>query len=284
MIKTRSFPESNYHSIWYDHKTLRMTYDSKKPITTLKYPEFLDVCITQFCQGACNYCYQDSTTQGKHVPNLIEKFKNYFGHMTSNQKPYQLAFGGGEPTSHPNFIELMKTSHDMGIVPNYTTNGMWVREPYAKQLLDATKKYCGGVAISTHEHLTNYWKVAIDLYVQHNIKLNLHVIISDRQSIDDFIKIYNEYHDVIDYFVLLPHTPVGRADFKEIEWDYFVSKVRPDDQIAFGANFYPYLVNGKHDFDVSLYEPEIMSGYLDMSNMKLYNSSFDLTERNLQPN
>ncbi len=38
----------------------------------------------------------------------------------------KLHFGGGEPTSHPDFAELMKVSYDMGIVPNYTTNGMWV--------------------------------------------------------------------------------------------------------------------------------------------------------------
>lgn len=47
-------------------------------------------------------------------------------------------------------------------------------------------------------------------------------------------------------------------------------------QIAFGANFYPYLLKGGHNIKVALYEPEIMSKFLDLKDMKVYPSSFNL--------
>jgi len=85
--------------------------------------------------------------------------------------------------------------------------------------------------------------------------------------------------DKIDYFVLLPYGNQGRAENKEIDWEYLVTKL-PDNQsqIAFGANFYPYLCNGGHNIKVSLYEPEIMSKFLDLKDMSLYTSSFNVDE------
>ena len=43
--------------------------------------------------------------------------------------------------------------------------------------------------------------------------------------------------------------------------------------VAFGAKFFPYLQ--KSDLKVSLYEPEIMSKFLRLDDMKLFGSSFD---------
>jgi organic radical activating enzyme len=223
-------------------------------------------------------CYQDSD-EIEHTSDILTKFQEFFGRFSINQMPFQIAFGGGEPTSHPQFVELMKLSYDMGIVPNYTTNGMWTYEgsDMVSMVLNATKKYCGGVAVSTHPHLEKYWRRAVEHYLQNNIFTNLHVIISDKESIDKFMKIYKEYTGKVKYFVLLPLTAQGRAKKSktQINWDYMV-KALPEDchDIAFGANFYSYLKNARTRFNVSLYEPEIMSAYLDLSNMKVYKSSF----------
>jgi len=229
-------------------------------------------------------CYQNSLDIENHPKNVVEKFKGFFEPMTQNQKPFQIAFGGGEPTSHPLFAPLMITSHDMGIVPNYTTNGMWVdgTQEEIAAILHITKRYCGGVAVSTHPHLEKYWREAVELYLKKEIFTNLHVIIGNKKSIDDFINIYNEFKGRVKYFVLLPLTAQGRATESFVDWDYFKSKVEgsPED-IAFGANFYPYLKKDKSRFKVSLYEPEIMSGYLDLEDMKVYKSSFSSEEKTI---
>ena len=50
----------------------------------------------------------------------------------------------------------------------------------------------------------------------------------------------------------------------------------PEDtsKIAFGANFHPYLAENMDKFNVSLYDPESMSKFLDLETMKVYPSSF----------
>jgi sulfatase maturation enzyme AslB (radical SAM superfamily) len=280
MIKQRIFPEHNYKGIHINGKTIRIALDPKKPISELRWPEFYDVKVTPYCEGNCPYCYQDSTDEAQHPNNIVEKFKSFFGPMTKNQKPFQIAFGGGEPTTHPQFSELMKVSSEMGIAPNYTTNGMWVASDKKYEILQTTKFYCGGVAVSTHPHLEEYWRAATHAYLEAGIFTNLHIIIGGRKSIDDFVKIYKEYHEKVKYFVLLPLTAQGRANEAEVDWDYFEKQVdgSPAD-IAFGANFYPYLCQTPGRFKVSLYEPEIMSGYLDLEDMKVYKSSFSSEEK-----
>lgn len=278
-IKTRVFPEHNYKALHINGKTIRIALDDKKPIDELLYPEFYDVAVTPRCSGACKYCYQNSIETTKHTRNILQKFKNFFEPLNDNQRPFQIAFGGGEPTSHPKFLELIKLSYDLGITPNYTTNGMWVKYSnyQQKKLLNVTKQYCGGVAVSTHSHLKEYWQKSVDLYLENDIFTNLHVIIGNKKSIDDFIEIYKKYTGNVRYFVLLPLSEHGRStdSFKPENWDYFKSQIEgsPAD-IAFGANFYPYLQKDKNRFNVSLYPPEIMSAYLDLNTMKIFKSSF----------
>lgn len=275
MIKKREFKESNYRSIWFNGKTIRLAIDPKQPITELKFPEFYDVKLTGKCEGKCPWCYMDSKETDEHYDNAVQKIKDYFEPMTENERPFQVALGGGEPTGHPDFIEILKTFYDLGIQPNYTTNGMFSESDVELEILKATKEYCGGVAVSCHPQLKKYWEDAAKIFAFEGIKLNFHIIISDKESIDDFVQIYNEWKDYVDYFVLLPYGNQGRAPHKEIDWDYLVTKLPTDQRkLAFGANFYPYLLNGKHNIKVSLYEPEIMSKFLDLKDMKLYPSSF----------
>jgi len=275
MIKTRIFPEHNYKGIHINGKTIRIALDPKKPISELQWPEFYDVKVTPYCKGNCPYCYQDSLSTVQHPDNIVEKFESFFSPMTKNQKPFQIAFGGGEPTTHPDFSKLMKVCYDMDIAPNYTSNGMWVKAENRDEIMETTKKYCGGVAVSTHPHLEKYWKAATDAYLEEGVFTNLHIIIGGKGSIDDFVEIYKEYHGRVKYFVLLPLTAQGRANESFVDWEYFQESVdgSPAD-IAFGANFYPFLCSTPSRFKVSLYEPEIMSKYLSLEDMSIYKSSF----------
>ena len=279
-MKVRIAPESNYKGIHFKGNTLRIALDPSKPITELVYPEFYDVKVTSQCGGKCQYCYQSSIMETQNDPGIIDKFNGFFSRFNKNQMPFQIAFGGGEPTQHPDFLGLLKACLDLGITPNYTTNGMWVDSPKAQEILNVTENICGGVAVSTHPHLTKYWKQAVDAYLSRNIHTNLHCIIGDRESIDTFADIYKEYTGKIKYFVLLPLSAQGRSKDTFSDWEYLKLKIdgSPRD-IAFGANFHPYLKNEPTRFKVSIYEPESMSAYLDLERMKVYKSSFSSEER-----
>jgi sulfatase maturation enzyme AslB (radical SAM superfamily) len=284
MIKTRLFPESNYKSIYFNGKTIRLYLDSKKPITELEYPEFYDIKLTGKCNANCSYCYQ-SSKQSDCDYEAIEKLTKFFSTMTENQKPYQIAFGGGEPTLHYQFHDIMRVTREFGISPNYTTNGMFIEEDCVDKIIETTKKYCEGVAVTCHKHLEKYWRKCVDRLVNEGIFTNFHNLIGDNNSVDDFIKIYNEYFGKVKYFVVLPLLNEGRAknisNQNSDNYTYFFEKIYEIkakkgniNDIAFGANFYPYLKD-KKDLGIDTYEPEIMSKYLDLKDMALYKSSFN---------
>jgi MoaA/NifB/PqqE/SkfB family radical SAM enzyme len=155
-MKTRIFEDKNYKAIYSNGKTMRIALDPTNPILELDYPEFYDVKITDYCTGNCPWCYMDSKECGKHFRNILNKTQKYFGGLTENQRPFQVAIGGGNPNQHPKFIQLLKLFHRLGITPNYTTNGIGL----TTEILKATKKYCGGVAVSCHEHLVFEWSYA----------------------------------------------------------------------------------------------------------------------------
>ncbi len=281
MIKARNFPDENYKAIYHNFKTIRLAHDSSKPINALSYPEFYDVKITNYCSGGCDYCYQDSI-QEDHYPNVVEKIKDFFGPMTENQRPFQVAIGGGNPNEHPDFIEILKTFHDLGITPNYTTNGIGL----TAGKLAVTRQYCGGVAITCHPHLNSKWELAVERCILRHIRTNFHILISSKDDVNNFVDIYDKYRDDVEYFVLLPLLPQGRAegidyDLNEIA-KYTIQTVEDlnTDQVAFGANFHPYL-KGNKKLDLSLYEPEIFSAYLDLKldTPMIYKSSFSDEER-----
>lgn len=292
MIKIRSFEDKNYKAIFNTENgtTLRLTYDSSKPILSLEYPELLDVSFGTKCRSGCSFCYTSAINHGINYPNITEKIVQFFGQMTENQRPFQVAIGGGgEPTEHPEFESAIKQFYDLGIMPNYTTNGMNINE----NIIHVTKKYCGGVAVSTHKHLKDVWINAVNQYIQNGIVTNLHIIVGEKNSFDYFYDIYNSFKDNgISYFVLLPLRKVGRArsmkleeNELEAEWHklfQFLNEI-DNSKIAFGAMFYDFILENKHlypNIEISLYEPEVMSGYLMLDdNMYIRKSSFDLSPK-----
>lgn len=275
-LMNRRFEEHNYHAIYCDHKTTRYKIRDNEEMTPLEYPEFYDIKITNKCSGNCPYCYQDCKEDGEVYKDIVKKFISYFGNMNENQRPFQIAIND---IQHPEIFEFIKTAYDYYITPNYTTNGMWTADKdykYKNKIIEYTKKYCGGVAVSCHPHLSTHWTIAAKLYIYNKIPLNFHCIISDKESIDYFLDIKSKWEDKIDgYFVLLPYITKGRAKKKEVDYDYLKSKIARDDmKISFGANFYEFLK--KEDFQVSLYMPEMFSKYIDFKgNGYIYNSSFE---------
>ena len=281
-MKTRTFPEHNYRALYANGRTWRIALDPSKPIGELRYPEFYDVKVTSHCPGACPYCYQGSTAAAQHHRGIVARFRQFFGRLDQNQLPFQIAFGGGEPTTHPEFANLVLECKDIGIVPNYTTNGWWIVDEEISKFVLAYTKHCGGVAASAHSHLDTEWKAATSVLVANDVHTNLHVIISDDASVDRFIDIYREFAGKVRYFVLLPMASQGRSltAFSPSTWKYLCQRVdgSPHD-IAFGAGFHPYLAKDRGRFDVSIYEPECMSAYLDLETMRVFRSSFSSEER-----
>lgn len=92
--------------------------DNVKPYRKSSTPELVDLKITQYCQYGCKFCYMGSTKSGLHAN--LDDIKRYVDHL-AELKVMEIALGGGEPTTHPNFVEILKYIDSKGITVNFTT-------------------------------------------------------------------------------------------------------------------------------------------------------------------
>ena len=96
----------------------------------------------------------------------------------------QIAIGGGNPNQHPDFIEILRYIRDNGIVPSYTTNG----EGLSDEILEATKMYCGAMAISVYApYNESAYLELVNRAKYFGVKVNLHIILTT-DSICQIIK------------------------------------------------------------------------------------------------
>lgn len=232
-------------------------------------------------------CYVSAKKHGEFYTNIVDKAEKFFGSMDDNTKPFQIAIGSeSEPTIHPDFIPFIKKVYELGIVPNYTSNGITLASDndLSKQLLDATEKYCGGVALSCNnfnENVDSVWQKALNKLSSIDININLHIIISDIESVNRFVDIYRKYADKVYYFVLLPLMPSGRSTEKYTEdaFLYLLECLKEMDmnKVAFGAHFYEMLNKYEKDIKTYKYPPEHFSANLVMDTpIRITPSSFDI--------
>lgn len=288
--KRRYFQDYNYNAMWYNLKTVRLGFKSPKELPP-DCSEFYDIALGTKCNLNCPFCYAEASTKGIFFKDVVAKAKYFFGEMDDNQKPFQVAIGSsGEPTIHPEFIEFLETLFNMGIVPNYTTNGITIAENSINGLLEATEKYCGGVAVSINsfnEYISNACIIAVETLLNLDVHTNVHMIVSDENSIKELSKLYDKYEDNIHTYVLLPmmkhgRSNVGMTDEAFLRLRKFFSEIPYElkSHFALGANFYPYLINQKKEdgyiIECSLYEPESFSKNLIFDDViKITPSSFN---------
>ncbi len=164
-------------------------------------PELADISISNRCSHGCHFCYRDSQPDGP-----LMSLDDYRLLMEQLPGTFQLALGGGEPTEHPEFIEFLRLSYEYGKVPNYTTNGTLL----TNEIIEATKKYCGAVAVSWSDKAVK----AIDRFVKGGVKTNIHFILSPH-TIKEGIKLMKNPQDFgvadINAVVFLLHKAIGRG-------------------------------------------------------------------------
>jgi hypothetical protein len=101
-------------------------------------------------------CYQDSTVQGRHADK--ETIKSIL-HAAAKAEVFEVAFGGGEPTLHPNFIEILKHASYLNIIPNFTSfNMVWSRNEQIKEaVIENSKSFAMSSLKSEDIEELNQW-------------------------------------------------------------------------------------------------------------------------------
>lgn len=174
-------------------------------------PELVDLKITDYCAMGCDYCYMDSTEKGKHAKlSDLESLAYSLG----RQGVFEVAIGGGEPTEHPDFINIIKSFYQNDVIPSFSTqNWKWLENP---DIWGAVSNYCGAVALSTQkkEHIKPWLKACYE----RSINTHFHYVLglNPLENLVDFLeeaKTRNRaetgYNPV--QIVLLAYKEIGRA-------------------------------------------------------------------------
>lgn len=177
----------------------------KEPFWAMAGPELIDISITNWCDKNCSICYRNSNQNESHMK--LENYEKIISEA-ANLGVLQVALGGGNPNQHPQFIQILKLTNDKyGIIPSYTTNGRGLTE----EIIAATKKYCGAVAISAYTPFEEM-KDAIQKLTQHQIRTNIHFVLTS-ESIElaiNWLKNKPIFLNEINALIFLNYKPVGK--------------------------------------------------------------------------
>lgn len=167
------------------------------------YPSLLDCGIMGHCKNASNCtigCYQGKMNK----PNMLfENFKKIIDQ--SKGKTFEVALGGsGSPNEHEDFVEIVRYARENNVVPNYTTSGIELTD----EQIEATKKYCGAVAVSFYKQPYTY--SSINRFIEAGCKTNIHYVLGN-DSIDEAIERLsdNSFPKGINAVIFLMYKPVG---------------------------------------------------------------------------
>ena len=108
-------------------------------------PLYAQIAITDYCPLKCPYCYASSSPENsKFYPKeeLLElvRFFDRWGLLG-------VALGGGEPFTHPDLAEIVKSIWtETGLDLSITTNGICISE----SVLDMLEGYVSEIRVSAH--------------------------------------------------------------------------------------------------------------------------------------
>ena len=224
-------------SVYFDRSNGTKLHFFDRPINFDEYiasaPELVDIKVTDWCDLACRFCYQDSTNKGKHAP--FQALKAIIDDL-AEAGVFEVALGGGEPMSHPQFIDLLEYCDLKGIVPNFTTKNY---AALAEQRFSQYAKWCGsiGVSVATPEDVSKFLEVA-DLITCPTRQISLQVAMGAQtaeqfQEMLDMLKGSKSFSGLI----LLGYKNTGRGQRAKGNLWYEDGRVDGQDPISMFRSF-----------------------------------------------
>lgn len=204
----REYPKQHYKTLFNQRTGFFMRVEDDgypEPFWAQEGPELLDVSITNYCERGCQFCYRKANTMGHHMS--LESLK-YVIAQAKNAGVFQIALGGGNPNQHPHFDDVLRMIREAGIVPSYTTNG----DGLSKDILAATKAYCGAMAVSLYEPYTGYDDVFERIFSM-GIKCNAHIILKT-DTIDILTNWFTKpphFFQWVNAVVILTYKPIASS-------------------------------------------------------------------------
>lgn len=126
--QTSTDPESDL-LVTMSTKGTKLYFSKKEKIDFTKFnfysPELIDVKITDKCYKGCEWCYQKSTRDGEHC---TLDAACHLSKALSIIKPFEIVLGGGEPSIHPYFKEIVNLFKKTCVLLSVTTKSEYELE------------------------------------------------------------------------------------------------------------------------------------------------------------
>jgi len=166
-----------------------------------KFPENIEIKITNKCKMNCPYCYENSTPDGKHAnPNFVENFLD---------KPIEIVFGGGNPLLHPEIFNFLNHKTYFKAI---TVNASFLKDFYYKLP-------CKTIGLS-YSNLKD--TIIAAQKASEYAKVIVHFIngVHTEKEIIEFLEEANEYSEyLVESILILGYKDVGRGkNFKTKEF------------------------------------------------------------------
>jgi len=297
-----SYKNGNYWVVMNDTRKLRISFHDHNQNLQPKFPELIDLKITDYCDKNCSYCYQGSTSNGVHGSLIDIKKAIQFSCVSMpelrNKPKIEFALGGGEPTEHPYFVEILSEIHFHRGISNFTTKSLnWLDE---ERKIEAVKKYVSGIAysIDTYVEFITCLEKHNSVFKQDDKSspvLYIHLI-PEIMSHDDFRKIlgavedynsstsvkYGTYTNKI-HVTILGFKSMGRAEKmkREVQPEIVEIFMKLNNtpigiDTKFAADYQQFLDENNIDRKLYTTEEGVYSMYIDTIEKKAYKSSWQL--------
>lgn len=153
-------------------------------ISSILFPESIDLKITNYCDLGCSWCHENSTVDGKHCN--IENILNLLSEANF-PKGIELAIGGGNPLAHPDLIQLLYELKNMGFICNITVNQKHLKKYLGLLINLINSDLIKGLGISINSN--NYKEIKILKQLTDNIVYHLIIGINPLNEINDLIEL-----------------------------------------------------------------------------------------------
>lgn len=212
MGKIAEYKNGNTQVTLYSDGTKVREYEG---IPKPKFPESIDMKITNYCSEGCEYCYTNSIPEGEHGD-----LDWALGILKGLPAGVEIAIGGGNALTHPKLVWFLEELKEQELIANITVNQKSLTHIDTTKLEDFTdKNLIHGIGISISlDTMNRRFSLPIiqDLQIENeNVVFHLIAGIHDPKIIDELIE-KMPYCKIL----ILGYKQIGRGE------DYFNNVVQ----------------------------------------------------------
>ncbi|MBK6937603.1 MAG: radical SAM protein [Chitinophagaceae bacterium] len=111
-----------FRNLMQQHPERIQLFEAKPGSRCTGFPRRIYFQITHQCNLNCSYCFIKANATASHLPFKVIKD---VARLTGERGLMEVRLSGGEPTMHPDFINIYKEFRENNVYVSVATNGIW---------------------------------------------------------------------------------------------------------------------------------------------------------------